>query len=301
MTGLPRLMPAPPPPVAPVYEYLAEGRTAAIYGDIKQVLGAPWVGVLMLAYARYPQFFETLWEGLKPIARSAAFVEGATALRDFAEETATALNVRSLDEDLHSLGYSGRELGQIRAVIETLSAGNFPYVLIATIARMMMEGAAFADPAPVAAPVAAVAAAAAAAPQPAAAEPSAFVMIEEHHANGELRALYGRIKQAVGLPFVNTDYRALARWPSYFERAWTDLEPNLETESYESHCRAIHTKALSVAMGLPNPAGLAPDRLLAAAAEDGGVDEIRDVCRLFQYLLPGLVLNVACFRRQLHP
>jgi len=50
---------------------------------------------------------------------------------------------------------------------------------------------------------------------------------------------------------------------------------------------------------LPNPNPLDAASLRAAAETDAPLDEIRDVCRLFQYLLPGLTVNVAHFRRQL--
>ena len=43
-------------------------------------------------------------------------------------------------------------------------------------------------------------------------------------ANPEVRAVYDDIMATLGLPFVNTDYRALARWPSYFALAWSDLK-----------------------------------------------------------------------------
>jgi hypothetical protein len=61
----------------------------------------------------------------------------------------------------------------------------------------------------------------------------------------------------------------------------------------------VHHKAVELALGLPNPAGLTPDALQRAAAEDGPVDDILSVVRLFQWLLPGLVLNVAFLRGQL--
>ena len=48
-------------------------------------------------------------------------------------------------------------------------------------------------------------------------------LIELHHADPTTAALYSDVRQTLGLPFVNTDYRAFARWPSYFDPAWTDL------------------------------------------------------------------------------
>ena len=52
-------------------------------------------------------------------------------------------------------------------------------------------------------------------------------------------------------------------------------------------------------VALPNPDGLAPAALEAAAERDAPPDEILDVCCLFQHRLPRLAVNVAFFREQL--
>ena len=101
------------------------------------------------------------------------------------------------------------------------------------------------------------------------------------------------------MPFVNTDYRALARWPSYFAVAWGDLRCHPGTPAHEAIALGAHERALALARTLPNPAGLTPDTLREAAAKDAPLEEIQDVARLFFYLLPGLVTNVAFFRHQL--
>jgi hypothetical protein len=46
--------------------------------------------------------------------------------------------------------------------------------------------------------------------------------MEYHHADASTRLVFDDVKTALGLPFLNTDYRALARWPSYFALAWAD-------------------------------------------------------------------------------
>ena len=287
--GLERLRPDPAPTVRPVHEYVASGVTDEIYRDIKAALQVPWVGVLMLAYARYPTFFECLWRGLKPIVESRAFIDEAAGIRDFVERSAATFAPAPLSAPLADMGYAVRELDQIRAIIEAFSHGNFPYMMIAAIARLLIEDGALAGGGPTAiagghhAPDGAV----------------QFVMIEEHHGQAALRELYADIKATVGLPFVNSDYRGLARWPSYFEMAWRDLKPHVGSPEYEALCQEIHARVFAALDRLPNPNPLDAASLRAAAETDAPLDEIRDVCRLFQYLLPGLTVNVAHFRRQL--
>ena len=124
--------------------------------------------------------------------------------------------------------------------------------------------------------------------------------MEVHHAYHDTRAVYDDIKQTLGLPFVNTDYRALARWPSYFALAWSDLKPVLGTPAHAAICAEVHAHADKlVGEVLPNPGKLTVDALRDAAKRDGNADEILQVVRLFQWLLPGLVTNVAFLRAQL--
>ena len=114
-----------------------------------------------------------------------------------------------------------------------------------------------------------------------------FLLMEAHHVDAPTRAVYDDIKERLGLPFVNTDYRALARWPSYFAEAWGDLQPHVQSRKYEA------------SLGLPNPEGLTSAALRQAAEADASGDEVLNVVRLFQWLLPGLITNVAFFRQQL--
>ena len=43
-----------------------------------------------------------------------------------------------------------------------------------------------------------------------------FMLMELHHVDEPTRTVYEAIKSILQLPFVNSDYRAFARWPSYF-------------------------------------------------------------------------------------
>jgi hypothetical protein len=127
-----------------------------------------------------------------------------------------------------------------------------------------------------------------------------FVLMEAHHADAPTRAVYEDIKRVLGLPFVNTDYRAFARWPSYWAAAWSDLRQVAGTAAHEEICSALHDRCLKqVSTRLPNPGALSADTLRAAAAKDALLDEVIHMARLFQWLLPGLITNVAYLRAQL--
>ncbi len=124
--------------------------------------------------------------------------------------------------------------------------------------------------------------------------------MEAHHADVDTCTVYEDIKAVLGLPFVNTDYRALARWPTYWQAAWADMRPKLVVPDTDQICEDLHQRCVGLVRdGLPNPGGLTSDALISAAKQDASLDEIIAVCRLFQWLLPGLVTNVAYLRAQL--
>ena len=283
----PRLKPTPIPVIAPVPEDAADGRLKEVYGSTKRGLGVPWMGVVAMAFARYPTFYEVLWSGLEPIADTTSLAHACEALRESAEEQASRLRPTSLTTDVADLGYRADEIDQIRSTIEIFSSGNMPYVLMATLARRLLEGQAWTggnEKGP------------ALPPKPPTARP---VLMEPHHAAPETRALFEQVKETLGLPFVNTDYRALARWPSYFAVAWRDLERVVREPAYDSAVEDVHQTARRLVEALPNPTTLTPKRLQQAAEQDASADEVLDVVRLFQWLLPALVVNVACLRAQL--
>lgn len=284
--ALPRIKPDPIPTINPVPEHAAEGRLAELYEATKAGLGVPWMGVVAMAFAQYPNFYERLWGALEPLAGRALFADACAALRVEAEMQASGLQPAGLAGTLIDRGYGERELDEIRACIETFSAGNMPYVLMATLARWLLEGEAWeaaGDPGE---------------PRSAALHPRPPLM-EAHHADPATQALFEDIKRTLGLPFVNTDYRALARWPSYFAVAWEDLRGIAASPAYPGAVEAVHHQAVALARDLPNTGNLTPAALQEAASEDAPLEEVREVVRLFQWLLPGLAVNVACLRAQL--
>lgn len=289
LTDLPRRLPAPIPAIYPAPEYAVSGERASYYADMKTVLQVPWMGVVTMAYAHYPTFFGELWRGLRPLCLSQPFIEGAQGLRAFTEQEVRALVPQPIVERLKRAGYGVREIAAIRDMIEVFSHGNHLYVIIATLVRFLLEGGEMSKEhsAP---PFTGGHAPAVQVP---------FVLMEAHHADAPTRALYEEIKATLGLPFVNTDYRALARWPSYFALAWGDLKRVVGTATHEAQCQAYHERAVALAQALPNPGGLSAPALKVAAENDALLQEIVEMCRLFQHLLPGLVVNVAFFREQL--
>lgn len=292
MSELQRIKPDPVPVIHPLPEYAVEGERARWYEEMKAALQVPWMGVVTMAYAHYPAFFRELWRGLKPLVVSRPFVDEARALQALAEKRARELSPPAVGERLTKLGYGPREITAIRRTNDVFSHGNHLYALIATIARLLMEGGEMTGPTDSAVP------AFEGRHAPDVSVP--FVLMEAHHADAPTRTVFDDVKAVLGLPFVNTDYRAFARWPSYWALAWGHLRVAVGTPAHEAVCRAYHDRlAEAAARTLPNPGGLRSAALRQAAAIDTDITEVIEVCRLFQWLLPGLATNVAFLKASL--
>ena len=288
MADLPRLKPDPIPAIHPVPEFAVSGSRAAVYERTKTGLGVPWMGVVAMAFAHYPQFYDNLWSAMEPITGTKAFEKACRSLRDVAEREAEALEPSPLVSQLSAHGYGAQEIEDIRACNEIFSGGNMPYILMATLARYLLEGNAWPGDRDLTRVTS---------PRPNYPKPP---LMEAHHVSNDLAALYDDLRAALGLPFVNTDYRAFARWPSYFTMAWQDLSPRLSEAVYATRVERVHQAAVDLVVSLPNPTGLTPGALRDAAISDTSFEEVLSVVRLFQWLLPGLAVNVAFFRSQLH-
>lgn len=289
MLDLPRLKPHPIPRVHPVPEFLAQGELKARYDDMKAVLRVPWMGVVTMSFAHYRAFYDALWQGARTLCASHDFTEACHRLRHLVEEKVSALGPPPLRKRLEQIGYAERELQEIDESIEIFSDGNFPYILLATLARLLLEGGELDTSHD--AGIQTEPASSRLAEKP--------VLMEYHHADASTRLVFDDVKAVLGLPFLNTDYRALARWPSYFALAWADLRPRLQRDEYETLVAEIHEAAVSTVRSLPNDGNLRGQALRAAARSSAPEDEVLSVVRLFQWLLPGLATNIAFFRAQL--
>lgn len=283
-----RVKPKPIPKIHPVWEYQAEGALRGAYDDYKRALQVPWVGVVSMAFAHYETFFNLWWKAFEPVVQSTAYVEACEGLCERVEGLVWSLKPPPIAERLTALGYSSREIAEIRAMIEVFSHGNFIQLPAVVAARLLLEGGSVEGSQPI---------------EPYGARHGSkqeipFVLLEPHHALGDTRRVYKDIMERLGLPFVNTDYRALARWPSYFALAWGDLRDVLGGDQYETTCKQMHDAMFEAARELPNPTGLSALQLQEAASRDASVAKVLEVTRLFTYLLPGLVTNVAYFRAQ---
>jgi hypothetical protein len=99
------------------------------------------------------------------------------------------------------------------------------------------------------------------------------------------------------LPLVNSDYRALARWPEYFHHAWEDLKGAIQSSPYQLARDALAEAGDAAADRLEEPVTISRDILRREGVPAAELENLVRVAGLFADLLPGLILNVEGFHR----
>jgi hypothetical protein len=61
--------------------------------------------------------------------------------------------------------------------------------------------------------------------------------------SAQMQQVYRDIKQTLGVPIVNSDYQALARWSAFFLAAWEDIKLWRERPEYQLLKQDIVAKA----------------------------------------------------------
>lgn len=278
--------------IRPVPEHRADQELTEIYRDLKATFGVPWVGVITQAVAHYRPFFAEAWRRFAPSAKTHFFERASDDLRILSWELiGRSFIVEGQTGRLQEIGYSAREIEQIRAVLDIFDYGNPKYLIFATaIKEGLLSGRTFGGAAGDAwwhfprSPICQID------PIP--------VMVEEHHAAGTLSQVYADIKQTLQLPFINSDYKAMARWPSYLEQAWGALKPCIDTPAYQAGRFDINAHALATFDALPTAYRMSRADALQAGLSEVQIDELIQVISLFQWLLSGLILNVTYFKHQ---
>lgn len=107
----------------------------------------------------------------------------------------------------------------------------------------------------------------------------------------------GRHAPKFDVPFVLTEaYHADMATRARYE----EIKTVLKTPAPELICEELHERCVVlVRETLPNPGEISSETLINAAKQDAPLEEIVAMCRLFQWLLPALVTNIAYLRVQL--
>jgi hypothetical protein len=268
----------------------ADARVRRIYDDTRRTLHLPWIGALFQAYALYPDYLEMAWNELRPALGTPQFAADAAAIGNAADQAVARFYTPSYSS--RDVAAMNLNLPAIRETINAFHVGNPKLLLVATaLQRAFEEG-----------PVGGGTGLPPRAKEPGEteeerAERTTVEMVNDDEASEAVKMLYADVKATLGLPLVNSDYRAMALWPDYLTLAWRDIKAHIHTADYETEVRRLSGLARE---GVDRFA--VPVRATREAAQRAGVpadqlDNLDMILRLFAGLLPGLILNVAMFYR----
>ena len=71
--SFPRRKPSAVPKIIVTPEYLAKGSLKKSYINTRLAFNVPWMGVVAMAFAKYPFFYNSLWNYMLPLTKSIEF------------------------------------------------------------------------------------------------------------------------------------------------------------------------------------------------------------------------------------
>ncbi len=188
--------------------------------DIQDTLGIPWKPANWRAYALYPAVMQLFWERLKPACQTESFLRDAIAIT---EEVYRDL------QDWYEPSYQMEiDPGARRLIERELNAFSFgnPQLLIQqvalsrTLAGQVVGQSGHGEKRHGATSYR---------------RPEIQLIGEQavQNISPEMQLVYREIRQTLDVPFVNSDYEALVRWPAFFLAAWEDIRQCRELPDYQ--------------------------------------------------------------------
>lgn len=264
-----------------VSEADASGRTLEIYKEIKSALGVPNVNLIFQAYGACPRFLELMWTMMRPVVATQEFFDIADRLRAEAyTATHNYFSVPDLCEHIRAVHFSTGAQHELTDVVELFHYNNPLLLLIAAVQMQAFEDG----------PVHARTADAGSSHPVFTQRP---VRITEDAAPPPIRRIYEDMKRTLGLPYVNTDYQAFARWPDFFQVYWNGLKPVLTSPLYGGSKHALQESALVFATELPNASQLSVDHAQEFGIDHAEMTVATHITEEFLDALSGLLLNIA--------
>jgi len=264
-----------------VPEAAADEGTAAIFADLKQALGLAFLPLFYGALGAYPGFLQMHWKLLGPVARSRELRESADRLRADAYTRAhNYFRIPDLCASLPELKLSEGARQELTAVMEFFNSRDGMLLLLFSAQLQALEApVGRADPPTAAGP-------------PAAGDDPPVLVLEEN-APAAVRRLYGEIRRELDLPYINSEYQALARWPDFLSVSWELLKSLRQSPLYGECEYRVRETGWSLARELPGPLELSLEQLTEAGMAQDDIASVGRILELFVKNLSGLVLDLA--------
>jgi NAD(P)-dependent dehydrogenase (short-subunit alcohol dehydrogenase family) len=254
----------------------------ACLSDIQSTLGIPWTPANWRSYAMYPSVMQLFWQRLKGAMQTESFLEDAIAITE---------RVYRDTNDWYQPGYQidvdEAQRHQIQRVLNAFTFGN-PQLLIQQIALSRT----------LAGEVVGQEGNADVRRGPNAYRHTEIQLIGEQSVreiSAEMQQVYRDIKQTLGVPIVNSDYQALARWSAFFLAAWEDIKLWRERPEYQLLKQDIVQKAEHAASRLCPPVAIGEREVRDLLDNPEDFERIQQTVQMFKDVLPELIVQDALF------
>ncbi len=270
-----------------------EERAREAFRDIKNALRVPIVTLLFQAWAAVPRFLDLTWRRLRPSVLTVEFAALASKVGEESRTQTTGWPVADHAAQLRGRAVSEAEIARMREVIELFAEVNPKLAILACAVEAALAGK----------PVGGVGTSGPHREEererPREFRGVRFSLVEEREAPPRVRAIYEDMRATMHLPFIETEYKAMASYPDWLEVWWRDCKPKVTDANYELLARSIGVAALGASKALPHGLFLSQDLLQTHGIDEAKRAELRRVTGTFARLLPSLIINVELARRGL--
>ena len=250
--------------------------------EIQSTLGIPWTPASWRAYAMYPSVMQLFWERLKPATQTESFLESAIAITE---------RIYRDTSDWYQPGYQidmdEAQRHQIQRVLNAFTFGN-PQLLIQQIAlSRTLAGEVVGQEGNGNARRGANSY-----------QHTEIQLIGEQSVremSAQMQQVYRDIKQTMGVPIVNSDYQALARWSPFFLAAWEDIKRWRERPEYQLLKEDIVRRAEQAASRLRPAVAIGEREVRDLLNNPEDFEQIQQTVEMFKDILPELIVQDALF------
>jgi hypothetical protein len=264
----------------PIEERKARGETLEIFHQVRQSLRISGVPHCFRLWAAFPIFLREMWTRIRPNVETRNFEAAADELRALAVHYAQAFpSIHSFEEA--QLGPSQRFW--VQRSLELYHYIDAKILLLICAVRLAIDRAMLTRPEGEAQPIERPERILRGVPT----RMVAMEMIPDGEFNPAIEDLFTDLRRSQHLRTIYPEYRTLALWPGYLERAWNGLKPLVDLVEYRDALKSLRRHARQLALTLP----FRIDFDLANLGEQ--VEALVDSTARLERQAPGLLLNVA--------
>ncbi|MBD3884054.1 SDR family NAD(P)-dependent oxidoreductase [Phormidium tenue FACHB-886] len=254
----------------------------ACLNEIQDVLGIPWKPANWRAYAMYPAVMQLFWSRLKPASKTESFLEDAIAITEHVYR-----DVNNWYQPSYQIDVDAAQQRRIQRELDAFSFGN-PQLLIQQVAlsrtlagEIVGEEGKGDDRR----------------------GPNAYRNVEipligeqsAQEISAEMQQIYRDIRQTLGVPLVNSDYQALARWSAFFIAAWEDVKLWRDRPEYQLLKQAVMQRAEDAASRLRPAVVVGEQEVRDLLDNPEDFEQIQQTVQMFRDVLPELIVQDALF------